>query len=71
MNGVFLYEAMGGIRPAYVDEAEKQTFAKPRWKKLLPLAACLMIVVGLSPGTRERRGWLPAGACKAVLGRTE
>src|SRR5574337_1942232 len=23
------------------------------------------------PGTRERRGWLPAGACKAVLGRTE
>ena len=50
MNGVFLYEAMGGIRPAYVDEAEKQTFAKPWWKKLLPLAACLMIVVGLSLG---------------------
>ena len=23
------------------------------------------------PGTRERRGWLPAGACKPVLGRTE
>ena len=20
------------------------------------------------PGTRERRGWLPAGACKPVLG---
>ena len=23
------------------------------------------------PRTRERRGWLPAGACKPVLGRTE
>ena len=23
------------------------------------------------PGTRERRGWLPAGACKPVLGRAE
>ena len=23
------------------------------------------------PGTRESRGWLPAGACKPVLGRTE
>lgn len=48
MNGVFLYEAMGGIRPAYVDEAEKQTFAKPRWKKNLPLTACLTVILSLS-----------------------
>ena len=50
MNGMYLYEAMGHIRPAYVDEAEKQSFAKPAWRRMLPVAACLAVMVGLSLG---------------------
>ena len=60
MNGTYLYEAMGGIRPVYVEEAEKQPFAKPFWRKALPLAACMMIVVGLSLWVLQITNLMPA-----------
>ena len=50
MNGVYLYEAMGGISPGFIEEAEKHSFPKPLWRKLLPLAACLAVVLGLYVG---------------------
>jgi len=50
MNGMMLYEAMGRIRPTWVEEAEKQTFAKPLWRRMLPMAACLAVIFGLSAG---------------------
>ena len=65
MNGSLIYEAMGGIRPVYVEEAEKQSFAKPLWRKALPLAACLAVIMGISLGLLQLGGWhvsgLPAG----------
>lgn len=50
MNGVYLYEAVGRISPGFIEEAEKQRFPKPLWRKLLPLAACLAVVLGLYVG---------------------
>ena len=50
MNGDYLYEAMGKISPAYIEEAEKQSFSKPLWRKLLPLAACLAVILSVSLG---------------------
>jgi len=50
MNGDYLLTAMGGISPSYVEEAEKERFAKPRWRTLLPLAACLAVIIGMYAG---------------------
>ena len=50
MNGEYLFAAMANIRPSYIDEAEKQAFPKPLRRRLLPLAACLAVVLSLSLG---------------------
>ena len=53
MNGTYLYDAMGMIRPVYVEEAEKHPFSTPAWKRVLPIAACLLLVLGLSLGVLQ------------------
>lgn len=64
MNGLTLYEAMGQIRPAYVEEAEKQRFPLPRWRRLLPMAACLLAAVGLALAAHG--GFVPSGTVPGV-----
>lgn len=56
MNGMMLYEAMGRIRPVWVEEAEKQSFAKPLWRRMLPMAACLTVLLGLSAASLHWSG---------------
>lgn len=50
MNGDYLYEALGGIAPVYVDEAEKMRFPKSPGRQLASLAACLVLVCALYGG---------------------
>ena len=49
MNGDYLYEAMGRIGADLVEVAEKHPFPKSPWRRILPLAACLAVVLGLTP----------------------
>ena len=50
MNGDYLYEAMGRIGADLVEVAEKHPFPKSPWRRILPLAACLAVVLGLTLG---------------------
>ena len=70
MNGAFLFDAMGGIRQAYVEEAEKQAFSMPHWKRVLPLAACMAVVLGLAAVGLILAG-LPVPGIPALAGPEE
>lgn len=59
MNGEYLYEAMGGISPLHVHEAEAVRFSPPLWRRLLPLAACLAILIGMYAGFRSLMTGMP------------
>ena len=67
MNGEYLYEAIGGISPAYVDEAEKQRFSKPLWRTLAPVAACAAVILGMYAGFRTLQYGLPAPEIGALI----
>lgn len=74
MNGLTLYEAMGQIRPAYVEEAEKQCFPLPRRRRLLPVAACLMAAVGLALAARtgfDSLGAVPGAPAQTIPGAAD
>ena len=47
MNGRFLYEAMGGIGPDLIAEGQYLSLGKTTARKLLELAACLVVCLGL------------------------
>lgn len=47
MNGEFLYEAMGGIGPDLIAEGRYLSLGKTAFRKLLELAACLALCLGL------------------------
>ena len=47
MNGKYLYEAMGGIGPDLIAEGEYLSLGKTTARKLLELAACLALCLGL------------------------
>jgi len=47
MNGNYLYEAMGGIGPDLIAEGECLSLGKTTVRKLLELAACLALCLGL------------------------
>ena len=53
MNGEYLYEAMGGISPLHVHEAEAVRFSPSVWRRLLPVAACLAVLIGMYAGFRS------------------
>ena len=50
MNGEFLYEAMGGISPIHVYEAEMADFPRPAWRTLVSVAACLAVMAAIYVG---------------------
>ena len=47
MNGNYLYEAMGGIGPDLIAEGQYLSLGKTTARKLLELAACLVVCLGL------------------------
>ena len=47
MNGTYLYEAMGGIGPDLIAEGQYLSLGKTTARKLLELAACLVVCLGL------------------------
>lgn len=53
MNGEYLYDAMGGISPLHVHEAEAVRFSPSVWRRLLPAAACLAVLIGMYSGFRS------------------
>ena len=85
MRNAGLEETQAGIKIAgrninnlrYADDTTLMAESEEELKSLLMKVKVESEKVGWSqvwspmPGTRERRGWLPAGACKPVLGRTE
>lgn len=47
-RGELVFRAMGGIGGDLIDTAEHRRFAAGPWRRLLPMAACLALLVGLS-----------------------
>ena len=47
MDGEYLYEAIGGISPLHVHEAEAVRFSRSPWRTIGSAAACLSAIAGM------------------------
>lgn len=46
MNEYDMIEAVGGIDPAFIEEAKAKNARRPLWRTVLPMAACLCLAIG-------------------------